>query len=92
MYAEDKLHVGMILLFVHKVSFLKESGYISYRSNPGNSESGALQTKEDALDQRSYVERGLQYLWWQIAQRKYRKGMETPRGLLLDRMLRMLEC
>jgi hypothetical protein len=81
MYAEDKLHVGMILLFVHKFYFLKEIGYIYYRSNPGNSESGALQTKEDALDQRSYVERGLQYLWWQIAQRKYRKWMETPLGI-----------
>jgi hypothetical protein len=80
-YAEDKLHVGMILLFVRKFYFLKEIGYLYYRTNPGNSENGTSQSKEDALKQRSYVEKGLRHLWWNLAHQNYRKWMETPLGI-----------
>jgi glycosyltransferase involved in cell wall biosynthesis len=80
-YAEDKLHFGCILLFTKKFFYLKELGYVYYRDNPDNSDSGKQQTRREALRQLRYVERGLKYMYRKVANLSYSKWMEIPTGL-----------
>jgi glycosyltransferase involved in cell wall biosynthesis len=80
-YAEDKLHFGCILLFARRFYYLKAIGYIYYRDNPDNSESGKQQTRREALRQLRYVERGLKYMYKKIANLSYTRWMEIPTGL-----------
>jgi glycosyltransferase involved in cell wall biosynthesis len=80
-YAEDKLHFGTILLFTRKAYYLKELGYVYYRDNPENSESGVQQTKKEALKQLRYVERGLRFLYKTIGNLTYRRGFIVPQAL-----------
>jgi glycosyltransferase involved in cell wall biosynthesis len=75
-YAEDKLHVGLICLIANGLFFLKEPGYIYYTDIPGNSASGTQQTKEECLRQLRFVERALKY-FYQAANRSY-----TPWNLI----------
>jgi glycosyltransferase involved in cell wall biosynthesis len=81
LYAEDKLHFGCILLFTRKFYYLKALGYIYYRDNPDNSESGKQQTRREALRQLRYVERGLKYMYRKVANLSYTRWMEIPTGL-----------
>jgi glycosyltransferase involved in cell wall biosynthesis len=81
-YAEDKLHIGVIFLFLKKFYFLKELGYVYYRDNPDNSVSGKLQTKREAWRQLRFVENGLKHLYAHLGNLTYWKTMEAPEGLL----------
>jgi glycosyltransferase involved in cell wall biosynthesis len=80
-YAEDKLHFGIVLLFTQRFYYLKELGYVYFRDNPDNSESGTQQTKREALRQLRYVERGLHYLYGRIANLTYIRFTGVPEGL-----------
>jgi glycosyltransferase involved in cell wall biosynthesis len=81
-YAEDKLHFGLILLFLNKFYFLREVGYVYYIGNPDNSESGTLQSKKEAWRQLRFVEKELKRLYAQWGNLSYTKTMDTPDGLL----------
>jgi glycosyltransferase involved in cell wall biosynthesis len=87
-YAEDKLHIGLILLYIRKFYFLKELGYIYYRDNPDNSESGAQQTARMAIRQLRYVENGLKFMYQFIANMSYVRWKEIPTGLQVRRKRR----
>jgi glycosyltransferase involved in cell wall biosynthesis len=80
-YAEDKLHIGLICLVANGFYFLKEPGYVYYRDNPENSESGAQQTKKECLRQLRYVERALKYFYKQRFNLTYQIWQHQPRGL-----------
>jgi glycosyltransferase involved in cell wall biosynthesis len=81
LYAEDKLHFGTILLFSKTYYFLKEVGYVYFRDNPENSESGVQQTKKETLRQLRYVERGLKSLYRTLANVSYNKRVVVPAAL-----------
>jgi glycosyltransferase involved in cell wall biosynthesis len=83
-YAEDKLHIGVILLFLNRFYFLREIGYVYYKDNPDNSESGTLQSKKEAWRQLRFVEKELKRLYAQFGNLSYEKTMDTPDGLLED--------
>jgi glycosyltransferase involved in cell wall biosynthesis len=80
-YAEDKLHFGTLLLFTNSYHYLKELGYVYFRDNPENSESGVYQPKKEALKQLRYVERGLRYLYKTIANITYTRWLAVPPAL-----------
>jgi glycosyltransferase involved in cell wall biosynthesis len=80
-YAEDKLHIGLIFLVANGFVFLKEPGYVYYRDNPENSESGAQQTKKECLRQLRYVERALKYFYRQTGNLTYQIWQDNPKGL-----------
>jgi glycosyltransferase involved in cell wall biosynthesis len=80
-YAEDKLHVGTLLLFTNGYHFLKHVGYIYFRDNPDNSESGTQQTKMRALQQFRYVDRMLEQMYADRANLTYRRNRGVPEGL-----------
>jgi glycosyltransferase involved in cell wall biosynthesis len=80
-YAEDKLHFGLVVLCSEKFYFLKEVGYVYFRDNPDNSESGKQQTQRAALRQLRYVEKGLYYLYKKHANISYVRFTGVPAGL-----------
>jgi glycosyltransferase involved in cell wall biosynthesis len=80
-YAEDKLHLGLVLLFAHRFYFLKEVGYVYFRDNPDNSESGKQQSQREALRQLRWVEHGLHYLYKQFSNLTYVRFKGVPEGL-----------
>jgi glycosyltransferase involved in cell wall biosynthesis len=77
-YAEDKLQFGTMLLFTKRYYFFKGLGYIYYRDNPDNSESGVQQTKKEALKQLRYVERGLRFMYKTIGNLTYKRWTAVP--------------
>jgi glycosyltransferase involved in cell wall biosynthesis len=81
-YAEDKLHIGLVFLGAQGSYFLQEPGYVYYRDNPENSESGAQQTKKECLRQLRYVERALKYFFKQKGNYTYELGHLYPKALL----------
>jgi glycosyltransferase involved in cell wall biosynthesis len=80
-YAEDKLHIGLILMVANSCYFLQEPGYIYYRDNPENSESGAQQTGKECLRQLRYVERAIKYFYKQRVNVTYQMGQFVPKSL-----------
>jgi glycosyltransferase involved in cell wall biosynthesis len=80
-YAEDKLHIGLICLVANGFYFLKEPGYIYYRDNPDNSESGAQQTSLECLRQLRYVEKTLKYFYLEKMNLTFKLSEEMPVGL-----------
>jgi hypothetical protein len=80
-YAEDKLHFGLVCLVANGFYFLKEPGYIYYKDNPENSESGTQQSKTTCLRQLRYVERALYYFYMTQRNIKYQIWKSDPKGL-----------
>jgi glycosyltransferase involved in cell wall biosynthesis len=80
-YAEDKLHFGLVCLIANGFFFLKEPGYIYYKDNPENSESGTQQSRATCLRQLRYVERALRYFYRVHANVPYQIRDSDPRGL-----------
>jgi glycosyltransferase involved in cell wall biosynthesis len=80
-YAEDKLHIGLVFLVANGLVFLKEPGYVYYRDIPENSESGKQQTKKECLRQLRYVERALKYFYRQNGNLTYQIWQDNPKGL-----------
>jgi glycosyltransferase involved in cell wall biosynthesis len=80
-YAEDKLHAGLVFLVANGFVFLKEPGYVYYKDNPENSESGTQQTKKECLRQLRYVERALKYFYRQNGNLTYQIWQDNPKGL-----------
>lgn len=77
-YAEDKLHFGLIALQANGYVYLKEIGYVYFRDNPDNSESGTQQTPVQCLNQLNYVDRVLKYLYRQKENLPYLISDEHP--------------
>lgn len=79
-YAEDKLHFGLVCLVANGFYFLKEPGYVYYKDNPENSESGKQQSREECLRQLRYVERALKYFYRTHANISYQVWQANPKG------------
>jgi glycosyltransferase involved in cell wall biosynthesis len=80
-YAEDKLHFGLVCLIANGFYFLKEPGYVYYKDNPENSESGTQQSRATCLRQLRYVERALRYFYRVHANVVYQIWGSNPKGL-----------
>jgi glycosyltransferase involved in cell wall biosynthesis len=80
-YAEGKIHTGLICLVANGFYFLKEPGYVYYRDNPENSESETQQTSRESLRQLRYVERTLKYFDWEKMNSTFKMSEEMPVGL-----------
>jgi glycosyltransferase involved in cell wall biosynthesis len=80
-YAEDKLHFGLVCLVANGFYFLKSPGYIYYKDNPENSESGTQQSRAACLRQLRYVERALRYFYRVHADVVYQIWGSNPKGL-----------
>jgi glycosyltransferase involved in cell wall biosynthesis len=81
-YAEDKLHIGLVFLLANGCYFLQEPGYIYYRDNPENSESGSQQTRKECLRQLRYVERAIKFFYKAHGNLTYEIGHLFPKALL----------
>jgi glycosyltransferase involved in cell wall biosynthesis len=81
-YAEDKLHISLVFMLANGCYFLQEPGYIYYRDNPENSESGSQQTKKECLRQLRYVERAIKFYYKHYENLTYEMGHLFPRRLM----------
>jgi glycosyltransferase involved in cell wall biosynthesis len=80
-YAEDKLHFGLVCLVANGFYFLKEPGYVYYKDNPENSESGKQQSRSTCLRQLRFVERALRYFYMAQLNLTYQIWRTGPKGL-----------
>jgi glycosyltransferase involved in cell wall biosynthesis len=77
-YAEDKLHFGLICLVSNGMYFLKEPGYLYYTDIPGNSASETQQTKDECIRQLRFVDKALKYFFLAVANVSYEKWPFSP--------------
>jgi glycosyltransferase involved in cell wall biosynthesis len=79
-YGEDKLHIGLVLLVMRKFVYVEEIGYVYYRDNPENSESGSNDSMMMSMSQLRYVERVLKAIYRYYRNVEYFVDKGIPAG------------